>query len=347
MLYRLKELVLSANALTGKLPRSLMQLDSLDVFRFGDQDLCAPGDDEFQAWLRGIRIVTGATCSGMHFADEIADQFFPRAQPIAPLELPEAAGGAAPITYALTPVLPPGLGFVPETRTISGTPTTLTGAPVRYTYTATDAAGSADSLHFSIEVYSPVAFAAEVADHSFPRAQPIAPLVLPEAVGGVAPITYALTPALPPGLGFAPETRTISGAPREVTAAPVRYTYTATDAAGSADSLQFNIEVYSPVAVEHEALPESFALHGNYPNPFRNSTRIVFDLPWPARVGAEVMDATGRRVLTVPAAPLPAGRERTIAVSGAALSSGLYLYRLVAASAEGSSIHTGRFMVMR
>ena len=101
------------------------------------------------------------------------------------------------------------------------------------------------------------------------------------------------------------------------------------------------------VDVEHETVPESFAVHGNYPNPFRQSTRLVFDLPWPARVTVEVMDITGRRILAVPPARLAAGWGHTIIVSGATLSPGLYLYRLVAATPEGSSIHMGRFMYMR
>ena len=58
------------------------------------------------------------------------------------------------------------------------------------------------------------------------------------------------------------------------------------------------------VEVEDETLPESFALHGNYPNPFREATRLVFDLPRSARVTVEVMDVTGRRVFTAPAVDL-------------------------------------------
>jgi len=97
-------------------------------------------------------------------------------------------------------------------------------------------------------------------------------------------------------------------------------------------------------AAEHESLPESFTVHGNYPNPFRESTRLVFDLPWPASVTVEVMDITGRRVFTVPAARKAAGWKRTIPLSGRAMPSGLYLYRLTATSPEGNSVHTGSFV---
>ena len=346
-LARLRQFRVGGNSLTGSLPRSLLQLDSLTALVFDGQDVCAPGDDEFQAWLRSIQYVSGPTCARLQFADQVADQVFPLGQPTTALVLPEVTGGVAPITYALSPALPAGLGFTPEARTISGTPSAVTAAPVQYTYTATDAAGSAASLQFSITVYSPVAFADGVADQSFPRAQPIAPLVLPEAKGGMAPITYALSPALPAGLGFAPEARTISGTPTVVTMAPVRYTYAATGAAGSADSLHFNIEVYSPVATEQESLPESFAVRGNHPNPFAQSTRLEMDLPWPVRVTVEVLDMTGRRVLAVPAVELPAGWARGLELRAAALSSGLYLYRVHAESPEGSAVQTGRFVLIR
>ena len=102
------------------------------------------------------------------------------------------------------------------------------------------------------------------------------------------------------------------------------------------------------VAVENASLPEVFAIHGNYPNPFRDATRLMLDLPWPARVAVEVLDVTGRRVLTVPAVALSAGWERSMELRGEALSSGLYLYRLIATSSEGTvSTHVGRFVRIR
>jgi subtilisin family serine protease/Leucine-rich repeat (LRR) protein len=258
-LSQLQGLSLEDNSLTGQLPRSLMQLDDLQYFEFGGQDLCAPSDDEFQAWLRSIPYASGPTC-----------------------------GVATPVSFTVT-----------------------------------------------------------VADQSFPHAQAIVPLILPEATGGVSPIVYSLAPALPTGLAFDASTRTISGTPTVVTAS-MPYTYKASGAGGSAASLEFNIEVVSPVHVETESLPEIFAIRGNYPNPFRDRTRLVLDLPWSARVAVEVLDVTGRRVLTVPAVELSAGWERSLELRGVALSSGLYLYRLIATASGGTvSTHVGRFVQIR
>ena len=252
---QLQNLNVSDNAFTGRLPRSLMQLTNLMFLHFGGQDLCAPADDAFQAWLGSIPSRSGPTCRGIHFA------------------------GNAP-------------------------------------------------------------------DQSFAHAQPIAPLVLPEAIGGVSPIDYTLTPALPEALAFDKTTRTITGTPAVVTPA-TPYTYKATDANGAADSLVFSIEVIFPTSIEDESLPQALVLHGNYPNPFRHSTRLTMDLPWPARVTVEVMDVVGRRVLTAPSVDLASGRQRGIDLSGASLSSGLYLYRVHASSPKGSVVQVGRFVRIR
>ncbi len=345
-LRHLELLWLHDNAFTGTLPRSLMQLDSLSYLYFGGQALCAPSDEAFQAWLSGIQNVRGPTCAAVQFADNVENQTFTVGRPAASLVLPEAAGGVTTLTYALEPSLPSGLVFDDPTRTVSGTPTAVT--PVTsYTYTASDDAGSSASLTFTIEVVAAVAFQDVIADQSFPRAQPITPLVFPEATGGVPPIEYQLTPSLPAGLDFDAAIRILTGTPTEVTSGAQPYTYMATGANGSTGSLQFALEVYSPVATEREAFPESFAVRGNYPNPFHQSTRLLFDLPWPASVTVEVLDFTGRRVHVVPPATFAAGWEQSIFLSGRAMSSGPYIYRLKAASPEGTLVHVGRLVRVR
>ncbi len=75
-------------------------------------------------------------------------------------------------------------------------------------------------------------------------------------------------------------------------------------------------------------LPERFALHGNFPNPFNPSTRISFDLKSAANVSVEVYDLLGRRVLAVPAQQFPVGAEHSIVVDASQLASGTYLYRV-------------------
>ena len=344
-LSQLHSLYLHNNVFTGRLPRSLMQLTNLGQLLFGGQDLCAPEDDSFQAWLSSIRHTSGPTCLGIHFADSVADQTFTMGTAIAALVLSEAAGGISPYTYTLEPALPAGLVFNDTTRAIGGTPTAVASGSV-YKYSVTDDTGSTDSLSFEIEVVAAVSFASVVTDQSFPRAQPIVSLVLPEASGGAPPVDYTLTPELPAGLTLDQATRTLSGTPTVVTPA-TPYTYNAADVNGSTDSLSFSIKVFSPTSAEHESLPEAFSLYGNYPNPFRHTTQLLIDLPWPARVTVEVMDVMGRRVLTAPSADLAAGWQRSIDLSVAALPSGLYLYRVHASSLDDRAVLAGRFVHVR
>ncbi len=60
----LEALVLTYNPLTGTLPRSLMGLSRLADLDIDQTDACAPGDDEFRAWLASIDDFSGATCNG-------------------------------------------------------------------------------------------------------------------------------------------------------------------------------------------------------------------------------------------------------------------------------------------
>jgi hypothetical protein len=61
-----------------------------------------------------------------------------------------AAGGAAPVTFAATGTLPPGLALDSATGVISGTPS-LQGS-FNFTITATDAAGCSGSQNYTISI---------------------------------------------------------------------------------------------------------------------------------------------------------------------------------------------------
>lgn len=94
-------------------------------------------------------------------------------------------------------------------------------------------------------------------------------------------------------------------------------------------------------------LPASFALQGNYPNPFNTATTILFDLDKNAEVRIEVLDLLGREVLTVPARSFVPGAGHAIEINASTLGSGVYLYRVVAQSHDTTVTETGRMLLLK
>lgn len=87
------------------------------------------------------------------------------------------------------------------------------------------------------------------------------------------------------------------------------------------------------------ALPVTFRLNQNYPNPFNPSTKITFALERPSRVSLNIYDILGRAVRELVDEDLSAG-EHLVAwngadESGAAVASGVYVYRL---SVDGQAV---------
>ena len=102
------------------------------------------------------------------------------------------------------------------------------------------------------------------------------------------------------------------------------------------------------VSVEEEsALPAEFAIKGNYPNPFRTSTTLQFDLPWPARVGVEIFGVTGRLVIRQYPADFPAGWGLELPLRDVRVSPGAYLYRITITTPEEQFTHTGQIVRIR
>ena len=179
---------------------------------------------------------------------------------ISTLQLPEATGGNAPLTYTLTPALPNGLTFNATARTLAGTPTATLGK-TQFTYTVSDANGDTATLTFDIEVAADLtpAFApgAAIANQSWTAGTAISTLQLPAASGGNAPLTYSLTPAVPTGLTFNATARTLTGTPTAAFS-KTSFTYTVTDGDGDTATLTFDIEVaadLTPAFAQGAAIP--------------------------------------------------------------------------------------------
>jgi len=74
------------------------------------------------------------------------------------------------------------------------------------------------------------------------------------------------------------------------------------------------------------AVPDRFALHQAYPNPFNSSAVIRYDLPEPGDVKLTLYDSAGRSVATLVNKPHPAGSFTTV-IDGGSFASGIYCYK--------------------
>ena len=75
--------------------------------------------------------------------------------------------------------------------------------------------------------------------------------------------------------------------------------------------------------------PTEFELYKAYPNPFNPATRIQYSLPEAGHVRLEVYDITGRKISLLADGNQQAG-QHSVTFDGTNLSSGVYIYRLIA-----------------
>jgi hypothetical protein len=87
------------------------------------------------------------------------------------------------------------------------------------------------------------------------------------------------------------------------------------------------------------------------PNPFRARTRIDYELPRSSRVDLSVLDAQGRRVMTLDEGAEPAGRHSASwdghDATGHEVHAGFYVVRLTTASDHGDETRTVKLLLTR
>jgi hypothetical protein len=86
---------------------------------------------------------------------------------------------------------------------------------------------------------------------------------------------------------------------------------------------------YSSIEATEVAVPKDFAVSQNYPNPFNPSTKIDYQVPVDAKVIMEVYNIAGQKVLELVNQQMSAGYY-TVDFGASKLSSGVYIYRVVA-----------------
>ncbi len=108
---------------------------------------------------------------------------------------------------------------------------------------------------------------------------------------------------------------------------------------GKIDSIIVEHGIVVRVEERDEGLPETFALHGNYPNPFNPSTIIRYDLPRNMSVKLVIYNTLGEKIRTLVDGTETAGFKYVLWDGtneiGAHVASGVYLYRLEAGNFTG------------
>lgn len=103
-----------------------------------------------------------------------------------------------------------------------------------------------------------------------------------------------------------------------------------------------------PTSTEASSLPEIFALHPNYPNPFNPTTTLAYDLPSAMHVRLEVFDVLGRRVATLVDTHQTTGRHQTH-WEASRVASGVYFARIIAQSSQSGRqyIQTQKMLLVK
>jgi hypothetical protein len=123
----------------------------------------------------------------------------------------------------------------------------------------------------------------------------------------------------------------------------------------TADSV-FHVEAISYqiscASTQTSVSPNSFSLSQNYPNPFNPSTTIRYNVGKKAKVSVVLYDMLGKEVATLVSDTKETGshdvRWDGTNRSGAPVSSGTYIYRLIASNDDGSiNVETKKMMLVR
>ena len=192
-----------------------------------------------------------------HFIDTVGAQTYLRNRAITPLQLPSAADGATPLSYALTDssandfgngAVIGGLAYA--NRRISGAPTAASG-DYELRYRATDNNGAHAELTFVITIVDDLAFAQQN-DLVFVINQPIVSELM-QASGGIGALTYDIRAQRGAALsGIAVELRdgtlTLLADTRATEYAATPYILSVRDLVGNTAATTFTIRVVDGVA---------------------------------------------------------------------------------------------------
>ena len=84
--------------------------------------------------------------------------------------------------------------------------------------------------------------------------------------------------------------------------------------------------------VDNSNIPEVFALHNNYPNPFNPTTNIGYDIPELSKVTIDIYNIAGNKVKTLVSKEHQPGRYKVqwnaTNEFGSPVATGMYIYKI-------------------
>ncbi len=185
-------------------------------------------------------------------------------------------GGKAPLVYGIAPALPAGLFLNTATGLVLGTPT-APGSPVSYIVTVTDANSATASSGFSLAIAGPVTAVQSGTVPTPTQGHAVTAFTPVTGSGGVAPLSYSVSPALPSGMSLAADTGLVSGIPGS--SGQSDYLVTATDANGASAHAFFHLFVY-PAVTATDAIASTALTAGAAAPPFTPVTSTGGASPW-------------------------------------------------------------------
>lgn len=196
--------------------------------------------------------------------------------------------------------------------------------------------GTPTSLQFDIDdwilrIASSESYGMNIVTTELPNGNPgEAYEALIEARGGDDPYSFEVTDgSLPPGLTLNRNTGEITGIP--TIEWEFAFTIECTDSSDDTDDQEYVVVIGQPTDVPDDDVqtPSNFALIGNYPNPFNNSTVIKFRLADAGNIQLDIFNLLGQKIETLLSGTMAAG-EHELVWNGDTAPSGVYFYRLTA-----------------
>jgi Secretion system C-terminal sorting domain/Cleaved Adhesin Domain len=102
---------------------------------------------------------------------------------------------------------------------------------------------------------------------------------------------------------------------------------------------------YSNEVEANVTSPAVYSLQQNYPNPFNPTTQINFSLKVDSKVTLKVFNILGQEVVTLLNKNMTSG-EHNVTFNASNLTSGIYLYKIKAAGADGSQFTSIKKMIL-